>query len=997
MCTLEKLYPQLKNSEPPSLQMDYFLAHMDMMQSYLVLCFGLQAEKKLSFYHLGEMHFYSNQVYLSDRYDSLDIIKKSLFFAQDYFQKAYVTYERNPLDFYLLEDEIVNFELICNYYTILFEFLIGDRAKSVEMSRSELDKKKDLMHEDLKSIYKYIIEHDLSSSPFEILSAFYRGDLKNIFFKMTKLAQCQLDASAFSRSIKLKMDLFFYTEEYGFNYQQITWRSSLLKHLYESEYPESEKMNVLSLIQNDHSFKESCLKSQLNYFELNQTPPESIDILVDWQCQDLNRLTSSLRMVKDGGLCLIAVPRSSVNPEAIRKEMEFVIQASCFLIDRESFSDILIVYGFKNRKFNLHTHLLILMRPDSVQSMGGADIQLFKSRTQLKHAGICSDISLACRLDSNVYDCIYVVGYYHEIYKFNYLNQSDLPKLCMPIASLCFEESQVSDYFIGMLKHDLQEKILFNHKHLLDFENISFLRQSILKKLALDSNWNNRFYNELAKSCDYFIPQSQKEMELLFPQRDYKEFELVFNGCDFANITEDKSDIFVDTHKIKDYIICVGRLQANKNQHFLAYALRETEIPLVLIGREFQQGYLKLCQDLGNNRVYHFEDVSSDMLLSALQNARLFVLPSFSEVSPLSSIEAAMIGVPVVLTQNSGQDEQFKDAFYYCDPWDPENIKEVILKAFYADNSDKIKRAKEIAKKTSSWSIMSDKIANIIYMLIGRENGDNYIQYQDKWFKLLSALAEQDNPVDIAHSAYQPSIYPIANVGTFIAQKYDPVRYKDVFLIVNTDLAEFKMKQMGFENTIKQIPSPNQSTYLGGVSLALEDACQRNLLCFYDPKNIFSWQETILAYIDGHSPEDNSVLFICTYDCDGGHNPEEEISDYLISQGCDLESIPNISILTDFKAQKQLNDLFKSVDILIFPIKTLWGYESLYYQIIYSEETVITHPFNSTIHTQALVVLEPFESLCQLPPLAKIPVSVQTLSQYLKSAVPRRQEADRCP
>ncbi len=72
-------------------------------------------------------------------------------------------------------------------------------------------------------------------------------------------------------------------------------------------------------------------------------------------------------------------------------------------------------------------------------------------------------------------------------------------------------------------------------------------------------------------------------------------------------------------------------------------------------------------------------------------------------------------------------------------------------------------------------------------------------------------------------------------------------------------------------------------------------------------------------------------------------------------------------------------------------------FQKNYTQIIYSEKTVITHQFNSTIHTQALVVLEPFESLCQLPPLAKIPGSVQTLSQYLKSAVPRRHEADRCP
>jgi hypothetical protein len=211
-----------------------------------------------------------------------------------------------------------------------------------------------------------------------------------------------------------------------------------------------------------------------------------------------------------------------------------------------------------------------------------------------------------------------------------------------------------------------------------------------------------------------------------------------------------------------------------------------------------------------------------------------------------------------------------------------------------------------------------------------------------------------------------------------------------VFLIVNTDLADFKMKQMGFENTIKQIPNPNQSTYLGGVSLALEDACQLNLLCLYDSQNLFSWQETILAYIEGHSPEDNCVLFICTYDCDDSHNPEEEISDYLISQGCDLESIPNISILTDFKAQKQLKDLFKSVDILVFPIKTLWGYESLYYQIIYSEKTVISHQFNLDLNTQKLIFLESFESLCQLPPLAELPVSVQTLSQCLKLADPSR-------
>jgi hypothetical protein len=349
------------------------------------------------------------------------------------------------------------------------------------------------------------------------------------------------------------------------------------------------------------------------------------------------------------------------------------------------------------------------------------------------------------------------------------------------------------------------------------------------------------------------------------------------------------------------------------------------------------------------------------------------------------------------LTQNSGQDEQFNGAFYYCDPWDPENIKDIVVKAYEADNTDKKIKAKEIAKKTSSWSIMADRIANIIYMLVGREKGDNYIQYQDRWFKLLPALAEDRKIQAETESSYAPNIYPIANLSTFIEKKYDPLLLKDVFLIVNTDYSEYRLKEMGFEKVIKQIPKPNQNTYLGGVSLALEDACEMNLLCLYDPQNIFSWQEVILAYIDSYPSDENNVLFVCAFNCDENQDVEEDISDYLIKKGYDLDFIPNISILTDFKTQKQLKDLFKSVDVLVFPLKTLWGYEPLYYQIVYSEKTVITHQFNLDLNTQNLICLAPFESLCQLPPLAEIPISVQTLSQCLKWADPRRRKADLLP
>ncbi|MGE3724482.1 MAG: glycosyltransferase [Candidatus Sericytochromatia bacterium] len=990
MNSLGDLYPQLKNVAPSTLPKYSVLAHLDMMMGFLILAFSLYTQKKLSFYHLGEKHFYSNLVGLSEKYDSLELARTCLLKAQIHFQSCETLIENNNLNQLFFANNNSLFYSDYQYFSALIHFLVGDISKGIDLAKKEIKNKN--LNQNLLDIYKFMLDFDLNKNSISIFDYFFEFNLFFPYSFQQELLDLPINVQDRSASFKLKMADFKYAEEYGFDSLQIKWRASLVNQIYCAEYPGDKLARIVDLGFNDSDCYEAlnnrfcCLKKEERF-------EQSIDILIDWNFSDFHSLSDSLSVLREGGLCLIAVPRSENNPEWIREKLENEIQGTCYLIDRESFSDFLVVYGFKNQKINVKIKLLVLTRTDSVQTIGGADLQLFKSRAYLKNAGVRADITLACRLDLHNYDCVYVVGYYHELYKIKDLSRTSLPKLCMPIASLFFEESIYAEEFVSFLDKSLKEKgfsVKESIESLFKSDNIRFFRHSMLKDWADKLGYNQIYYTSLALVCDYFIPQSTKEMALLFPEGSSKEFEIVFNGCDYSDLESIKSAIFVEKYKIKDYVICLGRIQPNKNQLFLCCALRDTDIPIVLVGKEFYKDYLKLCQMLGSQHIYHFDYLPDDLLRSAIQNARVFVLPSFSEVSPLSSLEAAMLGVPVVLTTNSGQDEQFADAFYYCDPWNIQDIRDVTLQAYYAKDKSRSKKSKKISEASSSWSKMANKLANVIYMLVGRAQGDDYLYYQDKWLKYYPTLQPLESSSDGVALVDSPGIAQIPDLRVFLAQGLEPKQLNHLFLIANTDFCAFQLEKLGFKNSLSQLPDSKQAAYVGGVSLLLEDACQKNLLCLYDADNNFAWQETLAAYIEAYTSEADVVLFISDFDLDGNSDIELNILNYLNSKEYDLENIPNISILTEFKQENQLNDLFCSVDVLVFPIKMLWGYESILYKMVYSQKTVITHQFNRDFgNNPNLISLVPFASLCQLMPAQAISVSVPALVQALKWVDPR--------
>jgi glycosyltransferase involved in cell wall biosynthesis len=150
------------------------------------------------------------------------------------------------------------------------------------------------------------------------------------------------------------------------------------------------------------------------------------------------------------------------------------------------------------------------------------------------------------------------------------------------------------------------------------------------------------------------------------------------------------ADLFARQFGIKDYVLCVGRIEPRKNQVALLHALRGLGMPLVLIGQTVNDDYRAIIDRhrWPETRVLDRLPTASPLLLSAYAGARAFVLPSWAEGGPLAALEAEAAGCNLVLSNASGEEEYFLDRATYCDPADPESIRNAIREAFETERSD---------------------------------------------------------------------------------------------------------------------------------------------------------------------------------------------------------------------------------------------------------------------------------------------------------------------
>lgn len=166
----------------------------------------------------------------------------------------------------------------------------------------------------------------------------------------------------------------------------------------------------------------------------------------------------------------------------------------------------------------------------------------------------------------------------------------------------------------------------------------------------------------------------------------------------------------------KKYFLRVGNFYPHKNVESLLFAFKmfkekNNDISLVLAGKEdyFFEKIKQKVQNLGIDKDVVFVNSPTDQELENFyRNALALVIPSFMEGFSLTAVEALSLGCPVLASDIPVHREVCQDSVLYCNPSNPHDIKQQLIKIAEIDTkirNNYIKKGLDRAR-FFSWSKM---------------------------------------------------------------------------------------------------------------------------------------------------------------------------------------------------------------------------------------------------------------------------------------------------
>ncbi len=153
---------------------------------------------------------------------------------------------------------------------------------------------------------------------------------------------------------------------------------------------------------------------------------------------------------------------------------------------------------------------------------------------------------------------------------------------------------------------------------------------------------------------------------------------------------------FKSSYGLDGFVLEVARIQSAKNQLGLIEALWDLKTPIVFIGQPspYEKEYVARCEEAAKQRgnVYFIGPKSPQELAGIYRSAAVHVLPSWRETPGLASLEAAAAGCRIVSTSHGSAKEYFGELAGYCDPRDPQSIRQAVLGALSSPQSDLLRQ-----------------------------------------------------------------------------------------------------------------------------------------------------------------------------------------------------------------------------------------------------------------------------------------------------------------
>jgi glycosyltransferase involved in cell wall biosynthesis len=187
---------------------------------------------------------------------------------------------------------------------------------------------------------------------------------------------------------------------------------------------------------------------------------------------------------------------------------------------------------------------------------------------------------------------------------------------------------------------------------------------------------------QIVGQADHVIVLSEFERRCLdfLGAIDTRKTTIVHNPVNADLFDGVDRDLFRKRYGLKDYVLQVGRIEARKNQLMVAEACRRLDVPAVFIGHDGDPTYASLLRQIAGPKAIFVQRLAQTdpMFASAIAGASAFCLPSWAEGAPLAALEAGAAGVPLVLSDRSGEREYFGDHALYVNPADLPGLMQAI-------------------------------------------------------------------------------------------------------------------------------------------------------------------------------------------------------------------------------------------------------------------------------------------------------------------------------
>ena len=321
-----------------------------------------------------------------------------------------------------------------------------------------------------------------------------------------------------------------------------------------------------------------------------------------------------------------------------------------------------------------------ISRATLYSSPGGDTRQLEQTALNLKNSGVEIAIYLSDQfIDYSQYDLLHFFNIIRPADIIKHIKRSKKPYV---VSTIFVEYGTVKDENPGL--SGILKKIFSDD----GLEYIKVIARAIKNGEKVTSVeyllWGHkRSVQFVARHAGCLLPNSESEYRRFVSK--YKvdqEHVVVPNGID-ENLVK---RVYPENAAYKDAILCMGRIETRKNQLNLIRALKNTKYKLFIHGKASPNNiaYYEECLKEASPNILIKDWLEEEELYTAYSKAKVHVLPSYFETTGLSSLEAAVMGCNIVITDRGDTREYFGDHAWYCDPDSPQSIKAAVDAAFNA-------------------------------------------------------------------------------------------------------------------------------------------------------------------------------------------------------------------------------------------------------------------------------------------------------------------------